>query len=130
MERSGFETLPSQCVKFLGKALLITLAVPLMILSTQEYKMGTGKLSGKPDEMQGGNLAMELASHPEGRGGKRGGGRGRGEEGGGEEGGGKREGGKREGGRGREGVVILLVASYYIETGISSGWMGKDSLLW
>ena len=69
MERSGFETLPSQCVVFLGKALLITLAVPLMILSTQEYKMGTGKLSGKPDEMQGGNLAMELASHPEGRGG-------------------------------------------------------------
>ena len=120
MERSGFETLPSQCVVFLGKALLITFAMPLMILSTQKYKMGTGKLSGKPDEMQGGNLAMELASHPEGRGGKRGG----------EEGGGKREGGKREGGRGREGVVILLVASYYIETGISSGWMGKDSLLW
>ena len=68
--------------------------MPLMILSTQKYKMGTGKLSGKPDEMQGGNLAMELASHPEGRGG----GRGRGEEGRGEEGGGKREGGKREGG--------------------------------
>ena len=42
---------------------------PLMILSTQEYKMGTGKLSGKPDEMRGGNLAMELAPHPEGRGG-------------------------------------------------------------
>ena len=105
--------------------------MPLMILSTQKYKMGTGKLSGKPDEMQGGNLAMELASHPEGRGGKRGGGEeGGGEEGGGEEGGGKREGGKREGGRGREGVVILLVASCYIETGISSGWMGKDSLLW
>ena len=61
--------------------------MPLMILSTQKYKMGTGKLSGKPDEMRGGNLAMELASHPEGRGG----GRGRGEEGG------------REGGRGREG---------------------------
>ena len=40
-----------------------------MILSTQEYKMGTGKLSGKPDEMRGGNLAMALASHPEGRGG-------------------------------------------------------------
>ena len=58
--------------------------MPLMILSTQKYKMGTGKLSGKPDEMRGGNLAMELASHPEGRGG---------EEGGGEEGGGKREGG-------------------------------------
>ena len=78
MERSGFETLPSQCVVFLGKALLITLAVPLMILSTQKYKMGTGKLSGKPDEMRGGNLAMELASHPEGRGGGRGrGGRGR-----------------------------------------------------
>ena len=38
-----------------------------MILSTQKYKMGTGKLSGKPDEMRGGNLAMELASHPEGR---------------------------------------------------------------
>ena len=111
MERSGFETLPSQCVVFLGKALLITFAMPLMILSTQKYKMGTGKLSGKPDEMPGGNLAMELASHPEGRGGGRGG-------------------GKREGGRGREGVVILLVASYYIETGISSGWMGKDSLLW
>ena len=68
MERSGFETLPSQCVVFLGKELLITLAVPLMILSTQKYKMGTGKLSGKPDEMRGGNLAMELASHPEGRG--------------------------------------------------------------
>ena len=110
-----------------------------MILSTQKYKMGTGKLSGKPDEMQGGNLAMELASHPEGRGGKRGGkreggeeggGKREGEEGGGEEGGGKREGGTREGGRGREGVVILLVASCYIETGISSGWMGKDSLLW
>ena len=67
MERSGFETLPSQCVVFLGKALLITLAVPSMILSTQEYKMGTSKLSGKPDEMRGGNLAMELASHPEGR---------------------------------------------------------------
>ena len=115
MERSGFETLPSQCVVFLGKALLITLAVPLMILSTQEYKMGTGKLSGKPDEMRGGNLAMELASHPEGRGG--------------EEGGGTREGGRGEEG-GREGVVILLVASCYIETGISSGWMGKDSLLW
>ena len=79
MERSGFETLPSQCVVFLGKALLITFAMPLMILSTQKYKMGTGKLSGKPDEMRGGNLAMELASHPEGRGG--------------EEGGGKREGG-------------------------------------
>ena len=95
--------------------------MPLMILSTQKYKMGTGKLSGKPDEMRGGNLAMELASHPEGRGGGRGrGGRGRGEE----------AGGKREGGRGREGVVILLVASCYIETGISSGWMGKDSLLW
>ena len=31
--------------------------------------MGTGKLSGKPDEMRGGNLAMELASHPERRGG-------------------------------------------------------------
>ena len=90
--------------------------MPLMILSTQKYKMGTGKLSGKPDEMRGGNLAMELASHPEGRGG---------EEGGGEEGG-----GKREGGRGREGVVILLIASCYIETGISSSWMGKDSLLW
>ena len=77
MERSGFETLPSQCVVFLGKALLITFAMPLMILSTQKYKMGTGKLSGKPDEMRGGNLAMELASHPEGRGGrggKRGGG--------------------------------------------------------
>ena len=43
--------------------------MPLMILSTQKYKMGTGKLSGKPDEMRGGNLAMELASHPEGRGG-------------------------------------------------------------
>ena len=57
--------------------------MPLMILSTQKYKMGTGKLSGKPDEMRGGNLAMELASHPEGRGGGRGrGGRGRGEEGG------------------------------------------------
>ena len=68
MERSGFETLPSQCVVFLGKALLITFAMPLMILSTQKYKMGTGILSGKPDEMQGGNLAMELASHPEGRG--------------------------------------------------------------
>ena len=68
MERSGFETLPSQCVVFLGKALLITFAMPLMILSTQKYKMGTGKLSGKPDEMRGGNLAMELASHPEGRG--------------------------------------------------------------
>ena len=54
--------------------------------------MGTGKLSGKPDEMRGGNLAMELASHPEGRG----------------------------GGRVRYGVVILLVASCYIETGISS----------
>ena len=67
MERSGFETLPSQCVVFLGKALLITFAMPLMILSTQKYKMGTGKLSGKPDEMRGGNLAMELASHPEGR---------------------------------------------------------------
>ena len=116
MERSGFETLPSQCVVFLGKALLITFAMPLMILSTQKYKMGTGKLSGKPDEMWGGNLAMELASHPEGRGGKREGG--------------KRKGGKREGGRGREGVVILLVASCYIETGISSGWMSKDSLLW
>ena len=89
--------------------------MPLMILSTQKYKMGTGKLSGKPDEMRGGNLAMELASHPEGRGGKRGG---------------KREGRKREGGRGREGVVILLIASCYIETGISSSWMGKDSLLW
>ena len=62
-----------------------------MILSTQKYKMGTGKLSGKPDEMRGGNLAMELASHPEGRGG---------EEGGGEEGGGKRQGGR---GRGEEG---------------------------
>ena len=70
VERSGFETLPSQCVVFLGKALLITFAMPLMILSTQKYKMGTGKLSGKPDEMRGGNLAMELASHPEGRGGK------------------------------------------------------------
>ena len=68
MERSGFETLPSQCVVFLGKVLLITFAMPLMILSTQKYKMGTGKLSGKPDEMRGGNLAMELASHPEGRG--------------------------------------------------------------
>ena len=68
MERSGFETLPSQCVVFLGKALLITFAMPLMILSTQKYKMGTGKLSGKPDEMRGGNLAMELASHPVGRG--------------------------------------------------------------
>ena len=33
-------------------------AMPLMILSTQEYKMGIGKLSGKPDEMGGGNLAM------------------------------------------------------------------------
>ena len=65
--------------------------MPLMILSTQKYKMGTGKLSGKPDEMRGGNLAMELASHPEGRGG---------EEGGGEEGGGKRQGGR---GRGEEG---------------------------
>ena len=43
--------------------------MPLMILSTQKYKMGTGKLSGKPDEMRGGNLAMELASHPERRGG-------------------------------------------------------------
>ena len=42
--------------------------MPLMILSTQKCKMGTGKLSGKPDEMRGGNLAMELASHPEGRG--------------------------------------------------------------
>ena len=79
---------------------------------------------------------MELASHPEGRGGGRGrGGRGRGEEGGGKEGGGKEGGGKegggkREGGRGREGVVILLVASCYIETGISSGWISKDSLLW
>ena len=78
-----------------------------MILSTKKYKMGTSKLSGKPDEMRGGNLAMELASHPEGRGGEEGGGeRGRGgkREGGrgrGEEGGGKREGGKREGGRGR-----------------------------
>ena len=89
--------------------------MPLMILSTQEYKMGNGKLSGKPDEMRGGNLAMELASHPEGEG---------------EEGGGGEGGGKREGGRGREGVVILLVASCHIETGISSSWMGKDSLLW
>ena len=67
--------------------------MPLMILSTQKYKMGTGKLSGKPDEMRGGNLAMELASHPEGRGGGRGrggrgrGGRGRGGRGRGEEGG-------------------------------------------
>ena len=73
---------------------------------------------------------MELASHPEGRGG--GGGRGGegGEGGGGKGEGGKREGEKREGGRGREGVVILLVASCYIETGISSSWMGKDSLMW
>ena len=82
--------------------------------------------------MRGGNLAMELASHPEGRGGgKREGGKREGEK---REGGkrerGKREGGKREGGRGREGVVILLIASCYIETGISSSWMGKDSLLW
>ena len=69
--------------------------MPLMILSTQKYKMGTGKLSGKPDEMRGGNLAMELASHPEGRGG----GRGRGEEGGREGGRGREGGGKREGGR-------------------------------
>ena len=78
--------------------------MPLMILSTQKYKMGTGKLSGKPDEMRGGNLAMELASHPEGRGGEEGGGEegggeeGGGEEGGGEEGGGEEGGGKREGG--------------------------------
>ena len=72
--------------------------MPLMILSTQKYKMGTGKLSGKPDEMRGGNLAMELASHPEGRGGEEGG-----EEGGGEEGGEKREGGRGRGGRGRGG---------------------------
>ena len=83
--------------------------MPLMILSTQKYKMGTGKLSGKPDEMRGGNLAMELASHPEGRGGGRGrggrgrggrgrGGRGRGRRGRGEEGGGEEGGGKREGG--------------------------------
>ena len=93
MERSGFETLPSQCVVFLGKALLITFAMPLMILSTQKYKMGTGKLSGKPDEMRGGNLAMELASHPEGRGGEEGGGKREGGRGRGEEGGGKREGG-------------------------------------
>ena len=35
------------------------------------------------------------------------------------------EGGKREGERGREGVVILLVASCYIETGISSSYVGK-----
>ena len=109
--------------------------MPLMILSTQKYKMGTGKLSGKPDEMRGGNLAMELASHPEGRGGEEGGEEGGGEEGGEKREGGKREGGKREGrkregGRGREGVVILLIASCYIETGISSSWMGKDSLLW
>ena len=107
--------------------------MPLMILSTQKYKMGTGKLSGKPDEMRGGNLAMELASHPEGRGGGEEGG---GEEGGGEEGGGEEGGwgrgreGRGRGGRGREGVVILLIASCYIETGISSSWMGKDSLLW
>ena len=87
--------------------------------------MGNGKLSGKPDEMRGCNLAMELASHPEGEGEEGGG-----EEGGGEEGGGEEGGGKREGGRGREGVVILLVASCHIETGISSSWMGKDSLLW
>ena len=33
--------------------------------------------------------------------------------------------GKREGERGREGVVILLVASCYIETGISSSYVGK-----
>ena len=72
--------------------------MPLMILSTQKYKMGTGKLSGKPDEMRGGNLAMELASHPEGRGGEEGG-----EEGGGGEGGEKREGGRGRGGRGRGG---------------------------
>ena len=106
--------------------------MPLMILSTQKYKMGTGKLSGKPDEMRGGNLAMELASHPEGRGGEEGGGEeGGGEEGGGEEGGGGRgREGRGRGGRGREGVVILLIASCYIETGISSSWMGKDSLLW
>ena len=78
--------------------------MPLMILSTQKYKMGTGKLSGKPDEMRGGNLAMELASHPEGRGGGEEGG---GEEGGGEEGGGEEgegeEGGGEEGGGKREG---------------------------
>ena len=62
--------------------------MPLMILSTQKYTMGTCKLSGKPAEMRGGNLAMELASHPEGRGGGRGrGGRGRGGRGRGEEGG-------------------------------------------
>ena len=54
--------------------------------------------------MRGGNLAMELASHPEGRGGGEEGG---GEEGGGEEGGGEEgegeEGGGEEGGGKREG---------------------------
>ena len=39
--------------------------------------------------------------------------------------GGEEGGGKREGERGREGVVILLVASCYIETGISSSYVGK-----
>ena len=39
--------------------------------------------------------------------------------------GGGEGGGKREGERGREGVVILLVASCYIETGISSSYVGK-----
>ena len=29
--------------------------MPLMILSTQKYKTGTGEMSGKPDEMWGGN---------------------------------------------------------------------------
>ena len=91
--------------------------MPLMILSTQKYKMGTGKLSGKPDEMRGGNLAMELASHPERRGG------------------------------GGMPLMILSTQKYKtgtrvlvkcqgsltkcgVVTGISSSWMGKDSLLW
>ena len=48
-ERSGFEPWPGHCVVFLGKILYSHSAS----LYTEYYSTGTGKLSGKPDEILG-----------------------------------------------------------------------------
>ena len=50
IERSGFETRPGHCVVFLGKTLYSHSAS-----LHSGVKMGTSKLSGKPDKMLGVN---------------------------------------------------------------------------
>ena len=84
VERSRFETWPGQYDVFLSK----TLSSRDASLHPGVEWMGAGKLSGKPDEIMGGNICYGLASQ-------------------------------------LGVVVILLVATRYMETRISSGWLGQ-----